>query len=337
MGLEDLCFYDEDAYENEEQCGGPLLVDEGSVPFFQTNDKDNGGYFVDEGGYRVYFEDGEFDDNSNEEDCNAENDQVVKFRIDTLQDLIKIDLVKFSPHEITKYDFRSLEVANLFYEWYAGMNGFECRKGKVITSRKSGRILQQNFLCNRQGEREDNGVLIDQRKREPKPLTRCNCKAEFRAHVDINSGCWKMSAADVHQMNNMLKVGVGPPQIFGSFANQCGGYEKIGFWKKDIYNQIVQQRRLQHNDATSAVKFLRDLGLNDPVMFTRHTCIEDGRLEHLFWCDGIMQMNYRVFGDVLALDATYGKNKYRLPLVVFSGVNHHNRTTIFAGAMETMQ
>ncbi|KAJ1381110.1 MULE transposase domain [Sesbania bispinosa] len=142
-----------------------------------------------------------------------------------------------------------------------------------------------------------------------------------------------MKVGDVSQMNNMLKVGIGAPQIFGSFANQSGGYEKVGFRKKDIYNQITQQRHLKHSDATAAVKYLRDKGLNDTAMFTQHTMTEDGRLEHLFWSDGIMQLNYKVFGDVLAFDATYGKNKYRLPLVVFSGLNHHNRTTIFASAV----
>jgi hypothetical protein len=31
-----------------------------------------------------------------------------------------------------------------------------------------------------------------------------------------------------------------------------------------------------------------------------------------------------VFGDVVAFDAAYKRNKYMCPLVVFSGVNHHN-------------
>jgi len=33
---------------------------------------------------------------------------------------------------------------------------------------------------------------------------------------------------------------------------------------------------------------------------------------------------------VLAFDATYKKHKYKCPFVVFSGVNHHNQTIIFA-------
>ncbi|KAH1077086.1 hypothetical protein GYH30_052553 [Glycine max] len=52
------------------------------------------------------------------------------------------------------------------------------------------------------------------------------------------------------------------------------------------------------------------------------------RLRHLFWCDWIIQVDYSVFGDVLAFDATYGKNKYDL-LVILFGVNHHNHRTVF--------
>jgi len=36
---------------------------------------------------------------------------------------------------------------------------------------------------------------------------------------------------------------------------------------------------------------------------------DDNNLPHLFWCDGESQKNYQVWGDLLAFDATYKKNK----------------------------
>ena len=68
-------------------------------------------------------------------------------------------------------------------------------------------------------------------------------------------------------------------------------------------------------------------------MFFRYDVDDGGMLCHLFWSDGISQVDYQLFGDVVAFDATYKKNKYRCPLVVFSGVNHHNQTIMFAGAL----
>jgi hypothetical protein len=71
----------------------------------------------------------------------------------------------------------------------------------------------------------------------------------------------------------------------------------------------------------------------DPSLFWKHTVDKEGRLEHLFWCDGRSQIDYKLFGDVLAFDATYKKNRYLCPVVVFSGVNHHNQTIVFGIAI----
>jgi hypothetical protein len=85
------------------------------------------------------------------------------------------------------------------------------------------------------------------------------------------------------------------------------------------------------------VKYLRDLGKKDQLMFVTHSVDKDNRLEQLFWCDGESRMNFEVFGDVLAFDATYRKNKYNCPFVVFSGVNHHNQTIVFATGLVTRE
>ncbi|KAJ1433935.1 Zinc finger, SWIM-type [Sesbania bispinosa] len=181
------------------------------------------------------------EENQNEGDENNEHEEVVISRIDSFEDIKKIDLVRFSPHEISHYDFASLDVAYLFYSWYGRMNGFATKKGKVISSRKIGRVLQQNFFCNKEG-----------------------------------------------------------------------GYEKIGFRKKDIYNQIIKQRRLQNSDAESSVKYLHNLGVNDPLMFTHHTIDPDNRLEHLFWCEGQHQgvkISYITIFDVLSI---CGSEKWKM-------------------------
>ncbi|XP_025674204.1 protein FAR1-RELATED SEQUENCE 5-like [Arachis hypogaea] len=43
--------------------------------------------------------------------------------------------------------------------------------------------------------------------------------------------------------------------------------------------------------------------------------------------------DYKLFGDVVVFDATYCSNKYKKPLVVFSGSNHHKQTAIFGFAL----
>jgi hypothetical protein len=53
----------------------------------------------------------------------------------------------------------------------------------------------------------------------------------------------------------------------------------------------------------------------------------------LFWCDGVSRTDYSLFVDVFAFDATYRKIRYNTLLVIFSGVNHHNQSIIFASAI----
>jgi hypothetical protein len=78
------------------------------------------------------------------------------------------------------------------------------------------------------------------------------------------------------------------------------------------------------------VKYLQELSTKDPLMFVAHTIDKERKFERLFWSDGESRMNYEIFGDVLDFDATYRKNKYNCPFVVFSGINHHNQSIVFA-------
>ncbi|MED6215108.1 hypothetical protein PIB30_110122 [Stylosanthes scabra] len=40
----------------------------------------------------------------------------------------------------------------------------------------------------------------------------------------------------------------------------------------------------------------------------------------MLWSDGPSQEEYEAFGDVLAFDATYGRNRYNLSVIVLSGI-----------------
>ncbi|KAJ1390846.1 Zinc finger, PMZ-type [Sesbania bispinosa] len=286
---------------------------------------------------------------------NGENNDGERIEINNVGDIVKLDLKNLSPHEVgLYYDFQSLELAADFYKSYARKNGFAGREGKKRHN-KDGVVIQQAFVCNREGfRRERDGGTPSQRKRRAN--TRCGCKAEFRVHVNVLSGRWyvtwfdddhnhdlmsdahcgmlpahqKMSKGHVMQMNNFLKAGIRPPHILAAFARQAGGYEKVGFRKKHMYNQIGQQRRNQGDDGKSAIGYLQWLGLKDSLMCCKHVEDANGSVRHMFWSNGLSQISYQEFGDVLAFDATYRKNKYRYPVVIFSGVNHHNHTTIFA-------
>lgn len=145
----------------------------------------------------------------------------------------------------------------------------------------------------------------------------------------------KMSEYDKYQMSIMRNVGGGGKtrHIFGMFAHQAGGYDKVGYHRQDMYNEQQRQRKSDVCDAKKTLDFLKECSSKDDSFYWRHTVNKDGGLEHLFWCDGTARKDLSVFGDVLAFDATYKKNKYLCPVVVFSGVNHHNQSIVFPAAI----
>jgi len=102
-----------------------------------------------------------------------------------------------------------------------------------------------------------------------------------------------------------------------------GGHSSLRFTKKDLYNYINKSGRekIAKGDSWSAMRIFQDRADKDPLFFSKFTWSEDHCLESMFWCDGTSQIDYQCFRDVIAFDATYKRNKYLKPFVIFSGVN----------------
>ncbi|XP_072059595.1 protein FAR1-RELATED SEQUENCE 5-like isoform X2 [Arachis hypogaea] len=140
-----------------------------------------------------------------------------------------------------------------------------------------------------------------------------------------------MTDADKAQVDSMHRHGLPPSKIMGLIAGQAGGYEFAGFTKKDLDNYIERNLRSKiiEGDVNATLNYLHGKAEDAPMMIVRHSLTDDDKLEHLFWADDLSLFDYQYFGDVLAFDSTYRKNKYNRPLVIFSATNHHRQTCIF--------
>lgn len=56
---------------------------------------------------------------------------------------------------------------------------------------------------------------------------------------------------------------------------------------------------------------------NADMFYEKGLILEDGKLMHLFWVNGTSRIDYQCFGDVVAFNATYKKNKYNKPMATF--------------------
>ncbi|KAL4330282.1 hypothetical protein AHAS_Ahas13G0384500 [Arachis hypogaea] len=239
---------------------------------------------------------------------------------------------------IINQTFETSDAAYNLYVRYARCVGFGVRKGDTARG-KDGTQHRRPFFCNKEGKRAEKYICNSKRKREHKALTRTGYEAMLAVYFDTKTLAWRvkklvekhnhdlvpqclvhlipnhrgMTEAQKAQVNIMHDNGPPTSKIMGLMVGQVGGYANVGFTKKDLDNHIERTHRakLIGGDPNATISYL--LG---KLMLTPWP-----------WVD------YQCFGDVLAFDTTYQKNKYRRPLVIFSGCNHHRQTCIFGFAL----
>ncbi|KAK4487847.1 hypothetical protein RD792_003583, partial [Penstemon davidsonii] len=251
---------------------------------------------------------------------------------------------------ISQLMFESIDEAEKFYIAYAKAEGFDVRRRSVQVK---GEIVKNRvWVCTQSGFREP-VKEGDCRKREPKPLTRCGCKATFRVSHDQFSKkyfvskfenkhnhplhvCLKryMSPADKTMLSMMTTTGFKPSQVMYYLEQLSGGAGKLSFRRKDGYNWLNKLRaeRIREGDMNTVISNFKNLKLLDERLFFYYTLDDESALTKLFWCDGASRAEYEAFGDVLVFDSTYKTNTFLYLLVIFSGVNRHCSTCIFGAA-----
>ncbi|XP_057740377.1 protein FAR1-RELATED SEQUENCE 7-like [Arachis stenosperma] len=228
------------------------------------------------------------------------------------------EVVTITADDFLRMEFNNPKEAAHIYEEYSRVKGFAVRQG----------FRDKKWL-----EKQD-------RKREHKVVTRCGCPAEMRIKPRIGTGKWfgarfvdehnhdllpqkfveyltahrRISDVDIAHMDSLRQVGISIPKIYESIAAQAEGFNCNGV-------------------VNAALRLLEVASRRDEKMYWRYKVGVGQHMCDLFWSDGCSQEDFKLFGDVLAFDATYGRNKYNLPVVVFSEVNNHNQTCVFATAM----
>ncbi|KAJ1380127.1 Zinc finger, SWIM-type [Sesbania bispinosa] len=218
----------------------------GSVPLHNEDTVDN-----DEANIPINED---YNDYSNAN--SSENEDVDIYKIDDEIDLKRIELISLSESDLKKFHFSSLKMGFQFYNDYAQKRGFAARKWNIVKN-KMGEITQQTFVCFKEGYRQKKHIKRTNRKRKPRAMTSHDMLSQ--QHVGMLPAHRKMDECDLIQMNNMRDAGIGVTQIYGLAANQSGGYERMAFRKRDMYNEIERQKRIQVSDVRAVFAYLREL------------------------------------------------------------------------------
>jgi len=97
------------------------------------------------------------------------------------------------------------------------------------------------------------------------------------------------------------------------------------------YIQQKVRKTIRGNQTKDAQRFL-DLALDlknlDPNMLIK-VDHKDNKFQNFIFSSSNMKLLYKKFNDIILIDSTYKTNKYKLPLLVFAGINEQAQTFVF--------
>ncbi|CAN0846252.1 Protein FAR1-RELATED SEQUENCE 5 [Linum grandiflorum] len=258
--------------------------------------------------------------------------------------------------DIMTMTWPTYEAALNWYNRYAKAWLFTARMDEKTVI--GGIITNQHLVCGCEGRRRKR---TKENVRESRPETRCDCKAMFRFAFDKSTTIYrvtkfrndhshklvypqlahhmpsmrKMSDVDINIQRQYRAGGIGPSKAFDTEMNKVGGHAYMGHTKRDAQNQAHRDhlKQFTEGDAATALAFLESKLEKDKKFFLKYTFDSENRLEKVLWADSMSIADYSCFGDLLLFDATYKKNIYNMPLIIFSGINHHYQTCIFVCAL----
>ncbi|XP_035837194.1 protein FAR1-RELATED SEQUENCE 5-like [Helianthus annuus] len=259
--------------------------------------------------------------------------------------------------------FAKEEDAISMYQSYAEKAGFDIRLSTTKKS-KDGTVRLRYVLCSRSGKpncQNVDSMVLKSSSKLPRSSNYkvSDCKAKIKVKVfkgypglrlyefveshnhplvsienmDLTRKRRQLEFSDQDFIHRLSLAKVGPSTAFKMQAVLKGGQHNVRGTNIEYKNFSKDLRAfIGKGDAQMVVNMMDKRKVNLENYYC-HYIIRHGELRSLFWADEVMKCNYRVFGEVLAFDATYSTNQYNMIFVPFTGVDHHKNCVTFAAAL----
>lgn len=234
--------------------------------------------------------------------------------------------------------FAKEEDAVSMYQSYAEKAGFDIR---LSTTRKvNGSVILRYIVCSRAGlptYKNVDSMVVKSVSKLPRStnykVTNCNAKIKIKVfkgspglrlyefveshnhpliaveNMDLTRKRRQLDHSDKDFIHKLSLVKVGPSAAYKLQTVLKGGQHMVRGTKTEYKNFSKDLRAfIGSKDAQMVVNMMDKRKLN----LENYSCtyiIRDGELRSLFWADEVAKCNYRIFGDVLAFDATYSTNQ----------------------------
>ncbi|GMY09507.1 protein FAR-RED ELONGATED HYPOCOTYL 3 [Fagus crenata] len=289
-------------------------------------------------------------------DIEGENivDVGVEVRVEDGGDLNSptVDMVVFKEdtnlEPLSGMEFESHGEAYSFYQEYARSMGFNTAIQNSRRSKTSREFIDAKFACSRYGtKREYDKSFNRPRARQNKPdsenatgrrsCSKTDCKASM--HVKRRpDGKWVIHSfvkEHNHELLPAQAVSEQTRKMYAAMARQFAEYKNVVGLKNDPKNPFDKGRSLalETGDAKILLDFFTQMQNINSNFFYAIDLGEDQRLKNLFWVDAKSRHDYNTFSDVVSFDTTYVRNKYKMPLALFIGVNQHYQFMLLGCAL----
>ncbi|KAL2332188.1 hypothetical protein Fmac_019769 [Flemingia macrophylla] len=243
-------------------------------------------------------------------------------------------------------EFESHEAAYAFYKDYARSAGFGTAKLSSRRSRASKEFIDAKFSCIRYGNKQQSDDAIN-----PRPSPKIGCKASM--HVKRRQdGKWYVYSFVKEHNHELLPA---QAHFFRSHRSSDPLSNDVRMRRRKNPNAVSKLFTAYNVDCLEIfVKHQQDKGRSlvleaghaqlllelfmhmqeeNPKFFYAVDLNEEHRLRNVFWVDTKGLEDFANFSDVISFDTTYFTSKYKIPLVLFIGVNHHIQPTLLGCAL----
>ncbi|KAK7272029.1 hypothetical protein RJT34_28375 [Clitoria ternatea] len=249
------------------------------------------------------------------------------------------------PHSDMEFD--SHEAAYAFYKEYAKSAGFGTAKLSSRRSRASKEFIDAKFSCIRYGNKQQSDDAIN-----PRPSPKIGCKASL--HVKRRQdGKWyvysfvkehnhELLPAQAHFFRSHRSsdplgndVRMRRRKNSNAVSKLFNAYQNVDCLENFMKHQHDKGRSLvlEAGHAQLLLELFMHLQEDNPKFFYAVDLNEEHRLRNVFWVDAKGLEDFSYFADVVSFDTTYFTSKYKIPLVLFIGVNHHIQPALLGCAL----
>lgn len=244
-------------------------------------------------------------------------------------------------------EFESHGEAYSFYQEYARSMGFNTAIQNSRRSKTSREFIDAKFACSRYGTKREydksfNRPRARQNKQESENSTgRRSCsKTDCKASMHVKrrqDGKWVIHSfvkEHNHELLPAQAVSEQTRRMYAVMARQFAEYKTVvGIKNEKNPFDKVRNLGLEFGEAKLMLDFFIQMQSMNSNFFYAVDLGEDQRLKNLLWIDAKSRHDYINFSDVVSFDTTYVRNKYKMPLALFVGVNQHYQFILLGCAL----